>query len=184
MARAVAEVRAALVGRGITLRRGRDGRLEVHPAHLLTPEDRAALTTHRDALLALVVAEPAAAGAASPPPEPSTPCELCGTTAWQWAPDWPEPGRGAWCCGTCMARPNPTLPELYQSLTPDERQRLATEAAAGDRLALHVLGELLVVRCSRCGGARWQPAPDGDLERCVACGAPAPFSTPAAAEGP
>jgi hypothetical protein len=42
-----------------------------------------------------------------------------------------------------------------------------------------VVGSLrdLVVRCLRCGGDRWWPAQDGDLERCVACGTPAPFTS-------
>jgi hypothetical protein len=81
MVRSAAAVRVALVERGITLRHGRDGRLEVHPAHLLTTEDREALITHRDALLALIVAGSAPAAATSRlPREPSTPCELCGTT--------------------------------------------------------------------------------------------------------
>ena len=142
MVRSAVEVRATLVERGITLRRRRDGRLEVRPASLLTAEDRSALTTHRDALLALVVAEPAPAAATSLPPEPSTRCLLCGATAWQWVPDWPEPGQGAWLCRTCCARPNPTLADVYASLSDEERARLREEAVRGDDLSRDILNEL------------------------------------------
>jgi hypothetical protein len=71
------------------------------------------------------------------------------------------------------------LRAIAATLTPVEGHCLAAEAATADRLALHVLAELLVVRCPRCGGDRWRPAHGDALERCAACGAPAPFTDPA-----
>jgi hypothetical protein len=76
------------------------------------------------------------------------------------------------------------LRAIAATLTPVERRALAAEAADGDQLALQVLNELLVVRCLRCGGERWRPAQDGDLERCEACGAPAPFTAAPTSEVP
>src|SRR5262245_28732087 len=77
-----------------------------------------------------------------PAEQPTSPCLLCGTTAWQWAPDWPEPERGAWLCRTCAARPTPTLADVYATLSDEERRRLAAEAAAGDDLARDLLNAL------------------------------------------
>src|SRR5262245_36813863 len=74
------------------------------------------------------------------------------------------------------------LRAIAATLTAEEHQRLATEAATGDRLAALMVGVLAtggaqveVVRCP-CGGVRWAPDPSGMAERCTACGAWSPCS--------
>lgn len=71
---------------------------------------------------------------------------------------------------------------VAEDLTPEEQQRLAAEAAAGDRLAELMVGVLAtagdrveVLRC-RCGGIAWDPDPSGLRERCAACGTWSPCS--------
>jgi hypothetical protein len=74
------------------------------------------------------------------------------------------------------------LRAIARTLTPEEHQRLAAEAAAGDRLAelmvavLATAGERVeVVRC-RCGGIGWEPDGSGVRERCTDCGRWSPVS--------
>jgi len=74
------------------------------------------------------------------------------------------------------------LRSIAATLTAEEHQRLAAEAAAGDRLAELMVGVLAtphgrveVVRC-QCGGISWEPDPSGRRERCAACGTPTPFT--------
>jgi hypothetical protein len=74
------------------------------------------------------------------------------------------------------------LRAIATGLTPEEHQRLAAEAAEGDRLAelmvavVATAGERVeVVRC-RCGGIAWAPDPNGTAERCAACGRWSPVS--------
>jgi hypothetical protein len=74
------------------------------------------------------------------------------------------------------------LRAIAATLTPEEHQRLAAEAATGDRLAALMVAVLAtprarveVVRCS-CGGIAWEPDSSGMRERCTACGAWSPCS--------
>jgi hypothetical protein len=74
------------------------------------------------------------------------------------------------------------LRDIAGTLTAEEHQRLAAEAAAGDRLAALMVGVLAapreraeVLRCG-CGGIAWDPDPSGVRERCAACGAWSPCS--------
>ena len=128
-----ARLLADLRGRGVAL--CVDGAaLEVDaPAGLLTPADREALRQHRDELIGLLSAE------AVRPPVSVEPCLGCGTSAWFWCADWPEPDTGRWLCATCSRRPVPTLHEVAAGLTADEHRLLEAEAAAGDPLAHRVL---------------------------------------------
>jgi len=75
-----------------------------------------------------------------------------------------------------------TLRAVAATLTPAEHQRLAAEAAAGDRLAALMVAVVAaprerveVVRCL-CGGDRWAPDAGGMGERCTDCGAWSPCS--------
>jgi hypothetical protein len=83
--------------------------------------------------------------------------------------DQPEPVRGVWVCHTCVARPVPTLAAVAASLMPAEREQLQAGAAAGDRLAIQVLGALMLVTCPVCGGGRWGRPAGPNAERCVSC---------------
>jgi hypothetical protein len=74
------------------------------------------------------------------------------------------------------------LRDIAKDLSPEEHQRLAAEAAAGDRLAELMVGVLAtagerveVLRC-RCGGSAWEPDGSGVRERCAACGRWSPCS--------
>jgi hypothetical protein len=74
------------------------------------------------------------------------------------------------------------LRAIAATLTAEEHQRLAAEAATGDRLAELMVAVLAtprarveVLRC-RCGGIAWEPDPSGVRERCTACGAWSPCS--------
>jgi hypothetical protein len=74
------------------------------------------------------------------------------------------------------------LRAIAATLTAEEHQRLAVEAATGDRLAELMVAVLAtprarveVLRC-RCGGIAWDPDPSGVRERCAACGAWSPCS--------
>jgi hypothetical protein len=69
---------------------------------------------------------------------PDGPCGLCRSPL-SWVDHWPEPGRGAWLCLACADRPRPTLPDIYATLTDEERQRLAADAAGGDDVARELL---------------------------------------------
>src|SRR5262245_30658642 len=78
----------------------------------------------------------------------------------------------------------PRLRSIATTLTPEEHERLRAEAAAGDRLAELMVAVLAtagarveVLRC-RCGGIAWHPEPDGNAERCIACGEWSPVSMP------
>jgi hypothetical protein len=129
---------------------GAGGGLHVAPRACLLDADRAALTAHKPALLALLA-------------------------------DLDELERD----GTAAR-----LRAIATGLTPDEHQRLAAEAAEGDRLAALMVAVLAtptssgsnalierveVLRC-RCGGIAWNPDPSGVRERCTACGAWSPCS--------
>lgn len=70
---------AGLRQRGFQVRL-REGKLAITPGSWLTDADRAALTSHRRAVVDLLRIE-----AQSPPPGA---CGLCRTTAWTWAADW------------------------------------------------------------------------------------------------
>src|SRR5207249_715135 len=83
----------------------------------------------RDELVVLLAAE-----AGQPTPSADA-CLGCGTMAWTWVADWPEPGARRWLCQTCRARPVPSLHEVAAGLTADERRQLEAEAAGGDPLA-------------------------------------------------
>src|SRR5437773_422423 len=80
---------------------------------------------------------------------PANPCLACRTSAWLWLADWPERGAGRWHCGTCSSRPAPSLAAIYRQLRPEDRERLQTDAAKGNRLARLVL-ELLEPRAREC----------------------------------
>ena len=78
-----------------------------------------------------------------------------------------------------------TLRAIAATLTPEEHERLRTEAAAGDRLAELVTAVLatphegpVVLRCT-CGGTVWRPVSDVSRERCIECGAWSPVSVDA-----
>jgi hypothetical protein len=163
---------AGLRARGLRLRR--DGpALLVRPRELLTAADRAALAVHKVAILGLLGAEIVNT--------PGGPCGLCGCALTR-VEGWPAPGAVAWLCPHCAAEPVPTLAEVYAKLTDVERRQLAAEVAAGDALAIQMLGALMLVTCPSCGGDRWRAdGPDG--ERCVACGAWSPCSRPNDAGG-
>jgi hypothetical protein len=115
------------------------------PAHVLTKDDRDALTMHKAAVLALLRAEEQRT---MTPSEGSWadnvrygPCGLCGSQL-AWVEDWPCAGEARWLCPSCAAWPAPSLTEAFAGLTADERQRLDTEVARGDHLAVVVLREL------------------------------------------
>ena len=68
------------------------------------------------------------------------------------------------------------------TLAREEHERLAAEAAAGERLAELMVAVLapphapvVVLRCL-CGGLAWDPDPSGMRERCATCGAWSPCS--------
>ena len=74
------------------------------------------------------------------------------------------------------------LRAIARTLTAEEHQRLAAEAATGDRLAQLMVAVLAaprarveVLRCP-CGGIAWEPDGSGVRERCTACGAWSPCS--------
>jgi hypothetical protein len=145
------------------------------PRGMFTDSDRAIVTAHKSGLLTVLTAEGVTA-------VPGAACGFCGTTSWTWTPDWPVSGAGVWFCATCCSRATPTLIELAATLTPEEHRRLRAEVAAGDALAIQVLGALMLVTCPSCGGDRWRAdGPDG--ERCVDCGAWSPCSRPHDAGG-
>ena len=79
------------------------------------------------------------------------------------------------------------LRDLAEGLTAEEHQRLAAEAAIGDRLAELMVAVLAtpragveVLRCP-CGGIAWDPEPEGTGERCATCGAWSPIRLGASA---
>jgi hypothetical protein len=130
----------ALVARGVRLE-VRDGRLQVDaPVGELTAGDREALGAHKPGLVALLRHEEPATfdvlGAA---------CGLCGGP-FTWVVDWPTTGEHRWLCLACAAHPVPTLGELFDLLSADERGRLEGEAAAGDDLARALLNEIAATR--------------------------------------
>ena len=95
---------------------------------------------------------------------PAHPCLACRTSAWLWLADWPEPGAGRWLCGTCSSRPAPSLAAIYGQLRPEDRERLQTDAAKGNRLARLVL-ELLEPRVrERPAQSVRQDAPPGGAD--------------------
>ena len=85
---------------------------------------------------------------------PANPCLACRTSTWLWRTDWPEPGAGRWHCGTCSSRPAPSLAAIYGQLRHEDRERLQTDAAKGNRLA-RLVRELLEPR------VRERPAESG-----------------------
>jgi hypothetical protein len=157
---------ADLRGRGVRLELAPGGIRYHAPSGRLTKADRAALLTHKTAILAELRAEASRAITTTPAPapggakeakeakkgpgaieaQPTRPCELCVTTAWAWHADWPEPGTGRWLCATCVARPTaPTIAEVHAQLPIAERQQLRAEADNGGQLAQLVLQ---VVACT------------------------------------
>jgi hypothetical protein len=129
---------AELTARRVILSITREGRLRVDAeAGTLTGEERAALAEHREVLLDLLRGDAV----------PSGPCELC-TAPLAWVADWPTAGAGRWLCLRCAAAPSLTLAQVAATLAPDERHRLAAEAATGDRLAALVQA-VLALRRSR-----------------------------------
>jgi hypothetical protein len=109
-------------------------------------------------------------------PEPASSCAMCSTIAWVWQPEWPSRGTGRWLCGTFGRRPVPSLAELAAELTAEERTRLRREVAARDRLAIQVVGALMLVTCVGCGGDRWRYNLSSDGERCTTCDVGSPCS--------
>jgi hypothetical protein len=62
---------------------------------------------------------------------------LCGSPL-AWVEDWPSLGESRWLCTRCAAWPAASLAEVFATLTSDARERLRTEVAASDRLAVEV----------------------------------------------
>jgi hypothetical protein len=127
-------VLAELRARGVRLEIVPGGIRYHAPSGRLTSADRAALTANRTALRELLRDE-------AEDPVPSGPCGLCGFPL-AWVEDWPSAGEARWLCPPCAAWPAPSLAEVYQTLTGEERQRLDAEAAQGDELAAAVIAEL------------------------------------------
>ena len=134
-----------LARRGIWLS-ARGNRIRVNaPRGVLTEADRQALVARKAEVLALLRAEqpPARTEPSDRRADdvPEGPCGLCGSPL-AWVVDWPMAGDACWLCPTCAAWPAPALAELFANLNGDERRRLDTEAALGDKLAVAVLREL------------------------------------------
>jgi hypothetical protein len=131
-----ADLLADLKTRGVVVSVA-DGSLRVQASRgVLTTADRAALIEHKPALLTLLRADEELTYDV-----PDGPCQLCGAPL-AWIEDWPTACAHRWLCLACADRPAPTLPEVYATLTAEERQRLEAEAAAGDDLARAALNEL------------------------------------------
>jgi len=131
------ELIASLKARGVELVPMGD-RLRFRPARVVTAADLAAMRRLKPALIALLEAE-------FEVKVPDDPCGLRGSPL-AWVTDWPAPSNACWLCPTCAAWPVPALVEVFASLTSNERRRLDTEAALGDKLALAVLRDLRGVR--------------------------------------
>jgi len=133
------------------------------PRGVLTVEDRAQVAAHKAALVALLMAserpqnpqnasDHSASGDIADCADdlrcsaPTTPCSGCGTSAWFWCRDWPEPDTGRWLCGTCARRRAPSLDEVAAGLTSADGTRFDAEVTTADRLARFVLAAVTATR--------------------------------------
>jgi len=131
-----AELVGALRTRGVELVAAGD-RLPFRPVAAVTPDELTALRAQKAAILSLLRAETSAALSDDDTLAdgvPDGPCGLCGAPL-AWVEDWPSPGDARWLCPTCAAWPAPSLAEVFQALTTEERQRLDAEVISGDHLS-------------------------------------------------
>jgi TubC N-terminal docking domain len=131
---AAAQILADLGRRGVRLALAADGIQYEAPCGTLTAADREAIAERRAEIVDLLRAE-------AEVPVRFGPCGLCRSPL-AWVENWPMGGEQRWLCPTCATWPAPSLAEVFQTLTTEERQRLEAEAAQGDELASTVLREL------------------------------------------